>query len=48
MKKSNIRYTIIILLVIITLLLIKFLPNLLNKSNYRNLEIYNNNTFINV
>ena len=48
MKKSNIRYTIIILLVIITLLLIKFLPNLLNKSNYSNLEIYKNNTFINV
>ena len=48
MKKSNIRYTIIILLVIITLLLIKFLPNLLNKNNYSNLEIYKNNTFINV
>lgn len=47
-EKSNIRYTIIILLVIITLLLIKFLPNLLNKSNYSNLEIYKNNTFINV
>lgn len=48
MKKSNIIYTTIIIVIVIALLMIKFLPNMLNNTNYDDLEVYKNNMVINI
>lgn len=48
MKKSNIIYTVIVIVIIMVLLMVKFLPNMLNKTNYDDLEVYKNNTIINI
>lgn len=48
MKKSNIIYTTIIIVIVIALLMVKFLPNMLNNANYDDLEVYKNNMVINI
>lgn len=48
MKKSNIVYTVVLIVIIMVLLMVKFLPNMLNKTNYDDLEVYKNNTIINI
>lgn len=48
MKNKNIIFSVVMFILIVVVLLIKFLPNMLNNNNYNDLELYKNNQIINI
>lgn len=48
MKKKNVVFTIIVAILILAVVLIKFLPNMLNGESYDNLVIYKNGNMVNI
>ena len=48
MKNKNIIFSVVMFILIVVVLLIKFLPNMLNNNNYNDLELYKNNQIVNI